>query len=234
MLFRTVWSITFHYHEHFTGIFARIVIITTNMDCFYSEVHLRSNIAAQTVRGSIGKGYRLPNLLAENTGLMISKSPIYCTREIKREAWNYGLNLSQSFVLFSNEATVTAEYYRTHFVNQMIVDVDADRTQVRFYNLNGKSFANNYQIEIKLEPLFQFELTAAIRYSDVKTTINGTFQRKPFVNSYKGLISGSYLTENKRWQFDLTAQFNGSSRIPDTSWLPEEMQMPKNLPAYLA
>lgn len=227
---------TFHYHEHFTGIFGVRGDYHNKHGLFFTpRVHLRSNIFEHTtVRGSVGKGYRLPNLLAENTGLMISSRQFIVQEEIKpEEAWNYGLNLSQSFVLFSNEATITAEYYRTHFVNQMIVDVDADRTQVRFYNLDGKSFANNYQIEIKLEPLFQFELTAAIRYSDVKSTINGTLQRKPFVNNYKGLISSSYLTENKRWQFDLTAQFNGSSRIPDTSWLPEEMQMPEKSPEHI-
>jgi outer membrane receptor protein involved in Fe transport len=115
----------------------------------------------------------------------------------------------------------------------MIVDVDADRTQARFYNLDGRSFSNNYQIELKLEPFHQFELTAAIRYSDVQATMDGKLQRKPFVNNYKGLITGSYLTNNKKWQFDLTAQFNGSSRIPDTSWLPAELQMPEKSPEYV-
>lgn len=226
---------TFHHHEHFSGILGLRTDYHNKHGLFFTpRLHLRSNIFEHTtVRGSIGRGYRLPNLLAENTGLMISNRQFVVMQDIKPEkAWNYGLNLMQTFVLLGNEATVTAEYYRTHFDNQMIVDIDADRTQVRFYNLNGQSYANNYQIELKAEPLFQFELTAAIRYSDVRATINNKLQRKPFVNNYKGLISGSYLTENKRWQFDLTAQFNGSSRIPDTSWLPEDMRMPEKSPEH--
>ncbi len=227
---------TFHHHEHFTGILGIRGDWHNKHGLFLTpRLHLRSNIFEHTtLRVSIGKGYRLPNLLAENTGLMISNRQFIVQEEIKPEqAWNYGANLMQTFVLFGNEATITVEYYRTHFDNQMIVDVDANRTEVRFYNLNGKSYANNYQIEMKLEPFFQFELTAAIRYSDVQATIDGTLQRKPFVNNYKGLISGSYLTENKKWQFDLTAQFNGSSRIPDTSWLPADMQMPQNSPEHI-
>ncbi len=227
---------TFHHHEHFTGIIGMRGDWHNEHGLFYTpRLHLRSNVFEHTtVRGSVGKGYRLPNLLAENTGLMISNRQFVVQEEIKpEEAWNYGGSIMQSFVLFGNEATVTAEYYRTHFENQMIVDVDADRSQVSFYNLNGRSFSDNYQIELKLEPFYQFELTAAIRYSDVRATIDGKLQRKPFVNNYKGLVTGSWLTNNKKWQFDLTAQFNGSSRIPDTSWLPAELQMPQKSPEYI-
>ena len=142
---------TFHYHEHFTGIFGVRGDYHNKHGLFFTpRVHLRSNIFEHTtVRGSIGKGYRLPNLLAENTGLMISSRQFIVQEEIKpEEAWNYGLN-HQRFVLFSNEATVTAEYYRTHFVNQMIVDVDAPNTSPFFYNLTENR--QQLPIEIKLE-----------------------------------------------------------------------------------
>jgi hypothetical protein len=34
-------------------------------------------------------------------------------------------------------------------------------------------------------------------------------------NKFKGIISTSYQTPLKTWQFDLTAQFNGPGRMPD-------------------
>ena len=34
-------------------------------------------------------------------------------------------------------------------------------------------------------------------------------------NKFKGIISTSYQTPLKTWQFDLTAQFNGEGRMPD-------------------
>jgi hypothetical protein len=34
------------------------------------------------------------------------------------------------------------------------------------------------------------------------------------VSDYKGLATASYQTPLKKWQFDLTAQFNGGGRMP--------------------
>lgn len=45
--------------------------------------------------------------------------------------------------------------------------------------------------------------------------IAGELRRKPFVNRYRGMLSGSYATRSNDWQFDLTAQLNGPARIPE-------------------
>ncbi len=227
---------TYHHHEHFTGILGLRLDNHSQHGIFFTpRLHLRSNITEHTtIRGSIGKGYRLPNLLAENTGLMISNRQFRIMEDIKPEvAWNYGTNLMQHFDILGNESSVTVEFYRTHFENQLIVDVDASPNEVRFYNLDGKSYANNYQIELKTSPIHLLDLTAALRYTDVKTTIGGTLQTKPFVNQYKGLVTVSWQTYGRRWQFDFTSQFNGNTRIPDTSHLPEEWQMPEKSPAHV-
>jgi len=196
--------------------------------------HARYRLGEHTTfRASAGKGFRVPNLIAENTGLLVSNRRIRVLEEIQPErAWNYGGSVSRHLMLFGNDASITAEYYRTDFQNQLIVDVDTDFSEARFYNLNGKSFANNFQVEMSFEPVRRFEVTAAYRYTDVKTTINDVLEIKPFVNRYKGLISGSYATRSNRWQFDLTAQFNGPSRIPSTDMLPEQFRMPSESPAY--
>jgi len=38
--------------------------------------------------------------------------------------------------------------------------------------------------------------------------------KKPLVSDYKGLLTASYQTPLKKWQFDLTGQFNGGGRMP--------------------
>ena len=53
----------------------------------------------------------------------------------------------------------------------------------------------------------------ALRYNDVKMTINDSLMEKPFVNRYKGLVTMSYAPST--WQFDFTTQFNGDSRVPN-------------------
>lgn len=226
---------TFHHHEKFVGILGLRTDFHNIHGTFITpRLHLRSNILPSlSLRASAGKGYRVPNQIAENTGLLVSNRQLVFVEDIRaEEAWNYGASLTQSFHLFGNDASLAVEFYRTDFVNQLIVDVDTDYGMAMFYNLNGKSYANNAQVELKFEPLRLLEITAAFRTTDVKTTINDELMRKPFVNNYKGLLSGSWSSKNNQWQIDLTALFNGSSRLPGTESLPQEVQLPKNSPAH--
>ena len=52
------------------------------------------------------------------------------------------------------------------------------------------------------------------------------------VNRYKGLVSLSYLTNLKKWQFDVNLQINGDSRLPNTAFNPEAYQKPERSPVY--
>lgn len=223
---------TYHTHEKFTAIAAARADYHNLYGTFFTpRMHLHFNINEQTtVRGSAGRGYRVPNLIAENAGLLVSNRALEVAEDIQpEEAWNYGGSITRRFDLFGNEASMAAEYYRTDFVNQLVVDVDTDHQQAIFYNLRGDSYSNNYQVELSFEPLRLLEITAAYRYSDVKVTINDELRSKPFSNRYRGLLTGSYANRNNNWQFDLTGQFNGASRIPE---LPAEYHMPSESPAY--
>lgn len=203
---------------------------------FYTpRFHLRALLSpSTTLRASAGKGLRVPNLIAENIGLLVSNRLMVVRETIRPEvAWNYGGSITRNFELLGNEASLALEYYRTDFSNQLIVDVDSDHTRAIFYNLDGRSFANNAQVELKFEPIRRLEITAAYRHTDVKTTIDGSLQSKPFVNTYKGMLSGSWASRNNNWQLDLTGQFNGPSRIPNTDMLPEAFHMPSQSPAYM-
>ena len=62
--------------------------------------------------------------------------------------------------------------------------------------------------------------TAAFRWTDIKQTTIGAdgiarLREKALSNRYKGVITTSYQTPLKKWQFDVTAQFNGVGRMPD-------------------
>ena len=167
-----------------------------------------------TFRLSAGKGYRSPNVLAENSTMLASAREIVFVDTPKmEEAWNTGLNLTKTFNLGWRELTLQADFYRTDFLNQIVLDRDADAHETRIYNLDGKSYSNSVQIEANCEIFKDFDLTLAFRYNDVKMTINDTLREKPFVNRYKSLVTMSYAPGT--WQFDFTTQFNGDSRVPN-------------------
>ena len=172
------------------------------------------------IRASVGKGFRTANILAENNYLLASSRKMRIADNLdQEEAWNTGLNLSFYIPLFGKELTVNGEWYYTDFLKQVVVDMDSDPHAVSFYNLDGKSYSNSFQIEATY-PFFRgFTLTAAYRYTDAKTDYkdaNGVVSRlkKPLVSDYKGLVTASYQTPLKKWQFDLTGQFNGGGRMP--------------------
>ena len=91
-------------------------------------------------------------------------------------------------------------------------------------------FSHNWQVEATMEILRGWTMTAAFRYTDVKqTSFNSQVGKyllrdKPLQNKFKGIITTSYQTPLKTWQFDLTAQFNGEGRMPDGFVCPEGSQ----------
>ncbi len=191
-----------------------------------------------TLRGSVGMGYRSPNAISDNAFILPSSRVLHLAEDIKQErAVNTGLSTTFYIPLGSKELQLSMEYYYTHFLNSLIVDMDQDKHAVYIYNQTdqpgAKSFAHSAQIEASIEVLRGWTWTAAFRYTDVEqTTIdsegNARLRSKALSNRYKGVITTSYQTPLKKWQFDVTAQFNGVGRMPDGfeqpfTWYPQLM-----------
>lgn len=189
--------------------------------------HIKYNFDLNTViRGSAGKGYRSANVLSENAGVLASSRKLVFVEELEMErAWNYGLGFSKLFNLNDGKIVdFSIDFYRTDFQNQAVVDMDSYTGKVLFYNLDGKSYSNSGQVDLKLELIKRLELNFAFRINDVKTTLNSELVEKPLVSKYKGLFNASYSTNFDKWAFDFTAQYNGVSRLPNTSTNPVQYQ----------
>lgn len=200
-----------------------------------------------TLRGSIGLGYRTPNAIADNAAYLASNrvyqfytplhnaTPHYTTLHNDSLAQEQSLNTGLSTVFYiplgKKELQLSGEYYYTVFADGVIADMDRSLHGVTLYNMhdveNAEYFSHNWQVEATMEILRGWTMTAAFRYTDVKqTSFNsavGEYQLrdKPLQNKFKGIITTSYQTPLKTWQFDLTAQFNGEGRMPDGFVIPE-------------
>ncbi|MFO8054373.1 MAG: TonB-dependent receptor [Bacteroidales bacterium] len=196
--------------------------------------HIKYKLFPSTdLRLSAGKGYRTARVLAENNVLLASSRNIIIPDKLKtEEAWNYGISWTQYIDLFNEEMTLTADYFRTDFINQVIVDMDSHVHEISFYNLKGESFANNYQLQIDYEPFRNLDLTLGFRYTDVKATYGDQLMKQPLSSDYKGLVAFSYATGSSDWQFDLSSQFNGGGRIPSTKELPARRQRNDSFDPY--
>lgn len=186
------------------------------------RLHLRYAPTEQTAfRASIGRAQRTANVFAENFAHMASNRyfaiegannnnyPYGLNPEI---AWNMGANFTQKFKIGFREGVFTTDYYYTHFQNQVVVDIENPRA-VRFYNLNGASFAHSFQAQIDYELLPNLDIRAAYRYYDVKTTFDGVLKDKALLSKHRAFLNIAYATRNN-WKFDYTFQVFGPKRLP--------------------
>ena len=180
-----------------------------------------------SLRGSFGRGKRAANIFAENQQLFAS------AREIKilntdgsvyglepEDAWNYGVSFLQGFNFLNKKGDVSIDYYVTDFKNQIVVDWENPQ-EVSFYNLEGKSSAHSFQIEMNYELLTRLNFRTAYKFYDVSTDYKSGNLQKPLQAQHRFFINLGYETEAKengsQWKFDYTLHSLGKMRLPDTS-----------------
>ncbi|MDA3879727.1 MAG: TonB-dependent receptor [Prolixibacteraceae bacterium] len=170
------------------------------------RIHAKWNITNWLIwRASAGKGFRTSIPLAENSYLLASSRNIVIDNDLQQEeAVNVGTSLSANILVGERELSLTFDYYRTIFEQQVIRDTDSDPHMIHFTNLDGNSYSNALQAELLYELFEGFTFNAAYRINDVKQTINGQLREAPLQSSYKGMLSMSYATRLDKWQFDLT------------------------------
>ena len=186
-------------------------------------------------RASVGRGKRIANIFAENQSLFASSRQINILDtggqiygldpEI---AWNFGFSYLQGFNLFGRKADITADFYRTTFENQVVVDWE-NPYEINFYNLDGVSFANSFQLELNFNIAEGLDLRTAYKYYDIETDYNVGRRIKPLVPKHRVFANLGYelLGQNKLapWKFDATYNWLSEQRYPDTSLSPEAYQL---------
>ena len=180
------------------------------------RMHMKYNFGGHFIlRASAGKGYRTAQVVSDNSYLLASSRPIQWEDDIFQEkAWNYGLALVQNYTLWDRDLQLNAEYFRTDFQTQLIVDRETSASLILLKPLEGESFANSMQFDLRYEPIERLDMLLAYRINDVQQTIGGELKEKPLTSRYKGLVNLNYTTNLKKWMFNYTVQFNGGGRIP--------------------
>lgn len=181
------------------------------------RLHLKYNVNDKlNFRASAGKGYRSPNVLAENNFMLASNRKMNIATDLKmEEAWNYGLSTQLIIPIFNKELNIVGEWYYTNFNNQVVYDMDTDPHLLNYTNLQGKSFSHSTQVEANIEVVKGLTMNLAHRITNAKTTIGGELREKPLTPRSMSLITASYQTPFKKLQFDFTTQLSGGGRMPD-------------------
>jgi len=172
-----------------------------------------------TLRALGGRGYRTANIFTDNLGIFSTGKDIVIPDKLDllEDAWTWGGNVT-FYLPFGAEDTETYlsfDYFHNDFNKQVVVDAERNMLAIEFYNLDGKSYTNTWQVDFSVNPLERFNITATFRYTDAKVTLKdqGLVER-PMTSRYKGVLNMQYATAMNKWTFDFTAQLNGPMRIP--------------------
>jgi outer membrane receptor for ferrienterochelin and colicin len=206
------------------------------------RLHAKYNLTESTVlRASFGRGWRLANIIAENSAFLASsRSVALSNRQTNNaygfrpdDAWNYGLSLQQDFTLDYRPGNISVDYFFTDFANQVVMDWDRNAQEINFFGLVGRSFSHSFQAQVDYQLARRLDIRIAYRWLDVQTDyLNGRLQR-PMVPRDRAFINLAYKTKNS-WSFDWTLNRIGVQRLPDMETNPIIHQLPpQSEPYYL-
>ena len=197
-----------------------------NLGTFFTpRLHLRYvPLEKFVIRLSVGRGRKAANIFAENQSLFASNREIKIQSSLgnfyglnPEKAWNYGLGLSKSFYIRDpHQISLSVDYYITQFTDQVVVDFEKPR-EVSFYNLEGKSAAKSFQIELDYYYRDYLNIRAAYKNYDVLTDYKSGLLQKPLLAKNRFFTNLGWESQpssvGSQWRYDLTYHYVGAQRL---------------------
>ena len=170
------------------------------------------------IRANGGRGVRYATPLIDNIGVFSTGKAFVGSfnDHILEDAWTFGGNVTYYLPFGASSNTyISFDYFRTQFVQQMIVDYEHLANAIDFYALDGnRSFTDNYQLDFSVDPVERFNITVTCRYTNAMMELAGQgLVEKPMTSRFKGVLNMQYATNLNKWIFDFTASINGSCRV---------------------
>lgn len=167
------------------------------------------------VRFSLGYGYHAASVIGENPNVLSSARLLKINNLEIESAVNIGSSINTTLELFEIPFIFDLDFYSTNFVNQVIADYDSSIDSIIFKNVKNESYTNNYQAQVSFNLIPELELAFAYRYNDIKSIFGNEKLIQPLQSPGRILVTGSYLSHKKDFQFDGTLIWNSSGRLPN-------------------
>jgi copper chaperone CopZ len=191
-------------------------------------------------RLAAGRGQKTASVFAENIGIFASNREIIIEGRDKNEtpyglnaevAWNFGISVTKEIPVGSRILALSGDFNRIDFTNQIVVDLDRTARHVVFYNLNGQSYSNSFQVQADIDIAKWMDLRLAYRYNDVQTTYGEQLLRKPLVSPERAFANLA-IEAGRGWVLDYTINWLSSVRIPSTQANDEEHRWAEKSPSF--
>lgn len=198
------------------------------------RIHAKYDVTPLTsIRASVGSGMRYANVFSDNlSALNNNRIQSYDTIPNAEKAWNAGASFSTVVNVAEVPISIDAEFFRTWFNSQTVVDFDQSARTLRIGALQGESYSNSAMLSISLSPLSYLDISTSYRFVDVQTTTGGILQQRPLISPHRVLGTYSFYTPSKEWQLDGTLIWNSAGRVPSTQENPAIVRFSSRFPSF--
>lgn len=198
------------------------------------RAHVKWNASRRTtLRTSIGTGYRTPRAIIENIGMLATGYNILIPDGndlySREQAFTTGGSITQTFRLGQDDnASISLDFFHTALNRSLVVTQEPIPYSFLLFNSSRTNTTDTWQVDLNWSPVSRLDILATARFTHSRLALPsgntssigeftvGDFKHvaRPLMSRFKGLLNISYSTRFKIWAFDVTAQLNGSARVP--------------------
>ncbi len=178
------------------------------------------------IRASAGYGWHTPKVFSEQARVLGTQRDIHFHGVLQPdEAWNYGINITQKVDAPNLAATFSADFYQTRFTNHVLAHYHAVHDAIVFENNRKPAVGNGFQAEATLELWQWLTLKSAYNFLDIQhTDLEGNKGTMDFITKHRLLNSVSINPKERPWHFDVSCQWYGIKKLPDTDFYPDNFR----------
>lgn len=175
-----------------------------------------SNNKNNTLRFSVGNGYRVANIFTEDHAALSGGRVVEFLEDLKPEtSWNTNLNfVKKLFTANGGFIGLDASAFYTYFTNKIIADYDTDVQKILYANLGGHAISKGLSLNLDMSLWSGLKILTGGTFMDVYSVQNGQKTRQLFTERFSGVWNISYQLPSWRLTIDYTGNVYSPMRLP--------------------
>lgn len=176
--------------------------------------------ADNTLRLSLGNGYRVVNLFTEDHAALTGARTIVIRNELKPEkSYNVNLNYNRYISLSGGYLELEGSAFYTYFTNKIVADFMSDNDLIIYDNLSGHAVSKGVALDVEAAFAFPLKVNAGLtlmKVYQVNKIEDGGEERVPQLHApdFSATFAASYSFRNAGLTIDYTGSVKGPMHLP--------------------
>ncbi len=168
-----------------------------------------------TLRLSIGNGYRVANVFTEDHAALTGARQVVLINDLQPEtSWNGNLNYVKEIYAGNTFIGLDATAFYTYFTNKIIANYDTDPNKIIYDNLDGHAVSRGISLNLDVVLPNGLKILAGATAMDVHSMEEGERIQQLFTERFTGVWNVGYTIKRIGVTIDYTGNLYGPMRLP--------------------